>query len=56
MFFKKKGFNLFSTLKNYFENQNFEMLEEVVHNFGKSDSDIYLDADVASCLNFIKKS
>ena len=33
-------FNQFSTLKNDFENQNFEMFEEVVHNFGKSDGDI----------------
>ena len=33
-------FDQFSTLKNDFENQNFEMFEEVVHNFGKSDSDI----------------
>ena len=30
----------FSTLKNYFENQNFEIFEEVVHNFGKSDDDM----------------
>ena len=27
-------------LKNNYENQNFEMFEEVVHNFGKSDGDI----------------
>ena len=27
-------------LKNDFENQNFEMFKEVVHNFVKSDSDI----------------
>ena len=33
-------FDRFSTLKNDFENQNFEMFEEVVHNFGKSDGDI----------------
>ena len=33
-------FDQFSSLKNDFENQNFEMFEEVVHNFGKSDSDI----------------
>ena len=44
-YFKTKKFILerfvqFSTLKNDFENQNFEMFEEVVHNFGKSDSDI----------------
>ena len=30
-------FDQFSTLKNDIENQNFEMFEEVVHNFGKSD-------------------
>ena len=33
-------FNQFSILKNYFENQNFEMFEEVGHNSGMSDSDI----------------
>ena len=34
-------FDQFSTLKNDFENQNFEMFEvEVVHNFGKSEGDI----------------
>ena len=33
-------FNQISTLKNYFENQNFEMFEEVFHNFGKSDGGI----------------
>ena len=33
-------FGQFSKLKNDFENQNFEMFEEVVHNFGKSDGDI----------------
>ena len=33
-------FNQFSTLKNDFENQNFEMFEEVVHSFGKSAGDI----------------
>ena len=33
-------FNQLSTLNNEFENQNFQMFEEVVHNFGKSDSDI----------------
>ena len=32
----------FSTLKNEYENQNFEMFEEVIHNFVKSDSDIIL--------------
>ena len=38
--FLVERFDQFSTLKNDFENQNFEMLEEVVHNFGKSDGDI----------------
>ena len=33
-------FNQFSTLKNDFENQNSEICEEVVHNFGKSDDDM----------------
>ena len=33
-------FDQFSTLKNDFENQNFEMFKEVVHNFDKSDGDI----------------
>ena len=37
---KLERFDKFSTLKNYFENQNFEMFEEVAHNFGKSSSDI----------------
>ena len=37
-------FDQFSTLKNDFENQNFEMFEEVVHNFGKSDSDLCLQS------------
>ena len=40
LFFKEfflERFDQFSTLKNDFENQNFEMFEEVVHNFGKSD-------------------
>ena len=27
-------------LKNDFESQNFEMFEEVVHNFGMSDDDM----------------
>ena len=35
---KLERFNQFSTLKSDFENQNFEMFEEVVENFGKSDS------------------
>ena len=38
LFFER--FNQFSTLKNDFENQNFEMFKETVHNFGKSDGDI----------------
>ena len=33
-------FDQFSTMKYDFENQNFEMFKEVVHNFGKSDGDI----------------
>ena len=33
-------FDQFFTLKNDFENQNFEMFDEVVHNFGKSAGDI----------------
>ena len=33
-------FEQFSTMKNDFENQNFEMFEQVVHNSGKSDDDI----------------
>ena len=33
-------FNQFLTLNNDFENQNFEMFEEVVHSFGKSDDDM----------------
>ena len=48
-----KGFDQFSTMKNNFENQNFDMFEEVAHNFGKPDSDISyekcLDAYVVSC-------
>ena len=32
-------FDQFSTLKNDFENQNFDMFEKVVHNFGKSAGD-----------------
>ena len=37
---QKKNLVKDSTLKNDFESQNFEMFEEVVHNFGKSDGDI----------------
>ena len=33
-------FNQFVILKNDFESTNFEMFEEVVHNFGKSDDDM----------------
>ena len=33
-------FKQFSTLKNDFKNQNFEMFEEIFHYFGKSDSAI----------------
>ena len=43
MFFNKlflERFNQLLTLKNDFYNQNFEMFEEVVHNFGKSDGKI----------------
>jgi hypothetical protein len=32
-------FDQFLTQKNDFESQNFEMFDEVVHNFGKSDGD-----------------
>ena len=39
-FFSALWFNQFPTLKNDFENQKFEMFEEVVHSFGKSDGDI----------------
>ena len=37
---KMERFDQSSTLKNDFENQNFEMFKEVVYNFGKSDGDI----------------
>ena len=33
-------FAQFSTLKDIFENQNFEIFDKVVDNFGKSDNDI----------------
>ena len=39
MFFLKKIRPFFNT-ENDFENQNFGMLTEVVHNFGKSVGDI----------------
>ena len=32
----------FSTLRNDFENQNFERFEEVVHNFGNFEGDMTL--------------
>ena len=35
-----ENFNKFSTLKNDFENQKFEMFEEVVHSFDNFDGDI----------------
>ena len=33
-------FDQFSTLKNYFEIQNFDIFDTIVHNFGKSDDDM----------------
>ena len=42
MKFFLERFDQYSTLKNDFDNQNFEMFEEGVHNFGKSDGDIVL--------------
>ena len=38
--FFSERFDQFSTLKNDFENPNFEMFEEFVHNFGKSGNDM----------------
>ena len=38
-FFMEK-FDHFSTKKSVFRDQNLEMFEEVIHNFGKSDGDI----------------
>ena len=35
-----KRFDHFSTPNNDFENQNFNMFKEAVHNFEKSDGDI----------------
>ena len=35
-----KRFDQFSTSKNNFKHQNFDMFKEVVHNFGKSDVDM----------------
>ena len=43
IFFKDiflESFQQILTLKNDLENQNFEMFEEIVHNFDKSDNDI----------------
>ena len=31
-------FNQFSTMKKYFEDQNYEIFDKVVHNFGKFDN------------------
>ena len=39
-FFFTERFDQFLTQKNDFEGTNFEMFEEVVHNFGKSDNDM----------------
>ena len=39
-FFFSERFNQFLTQKNDFESTNFEMFEEVVHNFGKSEDDM----------------
>ena len=36
---KPERFNQFSTLKNNFENRNFDIFEKAVHNFGKSEDD-----------------
>ena len=33
-------FNSFLTQKNDFESMNFEIFEEDIHNFGKSDNDM----------------
>ena len=33
-------FDQFLTQKNDFESMNFEMFEEIVHNFGKSDDEM----------------
>ena len=41
----------FLTQKNNFESTNFDMFEEVVHNFGKSEGDIH-----GFMSNLIKKS
>ena len=35
-----KRLDQFSTLKNYFENQNFEVFDEVIDDFGRSDDDM----------------
>ena len=35
-----KRLDQFSTLKNYFENQNFKVFDEVIDDFGKSDDDM----------------
>ena len=38
--FLKDSTNFQHWIKNDFENQNFELFEEVLHNFGMSDGDI----------------
>ena len=40
LFFER--FDQFPSLKNEFENLNFEMFEEIVQTFGKSDDDMIL--------------
>ena len=40
LIFFSERFDQFLTQKNDFESTNFEMFEEVVHNFGKSDDDM----------------
>ena len=38
VFKKFHSFDEFSTVKNDFENQNFEIFDKIVYNFGKSDN------------------
>ena len=40
IYFFSERFDQFLTQKNDFESKKFEMLEEVVHDFGKSDDDM----------------
>ena len=35
-------FSQFSTLKDIFENQNFDIFDKVVDKFGKSDNDLHI--------------